>query len=229
MYLGRQFGKSRFLFMLTMVALLNGCSPGNSDEELKNISDNKKAIETSSLSKSGNASSYLQLARNYDEGLQGTPVNKSLAIKYYELAAKNGIPAAQMNVASLYYRGDGVPQDYHKAWEIYNNLVINGVKSAEIALAAMYADGLGVSQNYDIAFHLFRGAAGRGDYFAQTWLGMMYWHGQGVKQNKVVAYGWLQCAERGGDPTASGNLDVLASQMTSEEIARAKQMHAECK
>ena len=50
----------------------------------------------------------------YDKG-EGVPQDYANALKYYTLAADQGLADAQFNLGSMHYKGDGVPQDYADA------------------------------------------------------------------------------------------------------------------
>ena len=46
---------------------------------------------------------------------QGVPQDYAEAVKWYRLAADQGIPTAQNNLGFMYAKGEGVPQDYSEA------------------------------------------------------------------------------------------------------------------
>ena len=87
----------------------------------------------------------------------------------------------------------------------------------------MYYNGQGVQQDYAEAAKWTRKAAEQGYAPAQADLGVLYWNGQGVQQDVVLAYVWLSLAAA-HEPGAVGERDVVASQMTPEEIAEAKRL-----
>src|SRR5262249_27764317 len=47
---------------------------------------------------------------------QGVPQDFGEAAKWYRLAAEQGNPTAQSNLASMYFSGQGVKQDYVQAY-----------------------------------------------------------------------------------------------------------------
>ena len=63
-------------------------------------------------------------------------------------AAEAGYVAAQYNLALMYRRGLGVPQDPAKAAEWYLRTARQGDARAQLAIGLMYAEGLGVPQDY---------------------------------------------------------------------------------
>jgi TPR repeat protein len=56
-----------------------------------------------------------QLAMTYDTG-QGVPKDPAQVIYWYKKAARQGLPAAQYNLAVIYHNGDEVAQDDVKAY-----------------------------------------------------------------------------------------------------------------
>lgn len=50
---------------------------------------------------------------------QGAPQSYTEAVKYFELAANEGHPAAQYNLGLCYENGHGVPQSYADAAKYY--------------------------------------------------------------------------------------------------------------
>ena len=110
----------------------------------------------------GNVLAQYNLASALDRG-EGTSVNFSEAIKWYQAAAAQGYPAAQSNLGGMYIRGQGVDQDYAEAGRWYRRAADQGFARAEAAIGAMYVLGQGVAVDYDEAEKWFRMAAAKGD------------------------------------------------------------------
>ena len=70
------------------------------------------------------------------------------ALNWYRLAAAQGDASAQFNLGQLYYKGEGVPQDYAEALKWLRLAAEQGQVSAQGHLAAMYGTGQGVPQDY---------------------------------------------------------------------------------
>jgi TPR repeat protein len=92
----------------------------------------------------------------------------------------------------------------------------------------MYYNGQGVQQDFPEAAKWTRKAAEQGYAPAQADLGVLYWNGQGVPQNVVLAYMWLSLAAE-QEPDAVEERDLVASQMTPDEIAEAQRLAREWK
>ncbi len=88
-------------------------------------------------------------------------------MRWFRLAAEQGHPDAQHNLAIGYANGRGVPPDATEAMEWFQRAADQGHVVAQYNLAIGYANGLGVTQNataaaqwYRIASNLGYGAAG---------------------------------------------------------------------
>ena len=75
------------------------------------------------------------------------PEDSAKAVKWYRLAADQGLAEAQHNLGVMYYNGHGVLQDYATALEWYRKAADQGFAGAQINLGRMYADGRGVPQD----------------------------------------------------------------------------------
>ena len=82
--------------------------------------------------------------------------------------------------------------------------------------------------DYATALHIFHALAVRGNVKAQNDLGVMYVKGQGVKQDLIRAYMWVDFAAFAGDADAVENRDIIAVQMTPDQIEQAQHMGQEC-
>ena len=60
----------------------------------------------------------------------GVPQIFEEAAKWYEKAAKQGEPNAQLSLGAMYYEGRGVPQNYIKAHMWLNLATAGGAKNA---------------------------------------------------------------------------------------------------
>ncbi len=96
-------------------------------------------------------------------------------------------------------------------------------------LGLMYDKGLGVTQDYAEAVRWYRKAAKQGFASAQFNLGVMYGTGQSVPQDFVLAHMWFNLSAISGNETGRRNRDLLAKQMTSQQIAEALRLAREWK
>ena len=97
--------------------------------------------------------------------------------------ANQGNAYSQNSLGLMYSKGQGVRQDYQKAFEWYTKSANQGLASAQFNLGLLYDEGQGVRQNYQKAFEWYTKAANQGDAIAQFNLGAVYSKGQGVRQD----------------------------------------------
>lgn len=70
---------------------------------------------------------------------QELPKDEKTAIAIWEIAAKFGCADAQFQLAQRYQDGIGIPQDPHKAIELYRDAALNGHTAAQHKLQALTA------------------------------------------------------------------------------------------
>ena len=63
---------------------------------------------------------------------------------------------------------------------------------------------------------------------AQTNLGVMYRKGQGVPQDYILARMWYNVGAANGNEIGDHNRDIIAKEMTSEDISKAEAMARVC-
>ena len=69
-------------------------------------------------------------------------------MKWYRKAAEQGYADAQFNISKMYYKGDGVSQDYAEAAKWYRKAAEQGHDWAQYNLGWMYFCGEGVPKDY---------------------------------------------------------------------------------
>jgi TPR repeat protein len=75
----------------------------------------------------------------------------------------------------------------------------------------------------------YRLAAEQGDADAQYIVGVMYHNGEGVPQDYIVAHMWWNLSATKGNELARQNRDVVARDMTPDQIAEAQRLAREWK
>jgi TPR repeat protein len=70
------------------------------------------------------------------------------ALQLLRPLAENGNPDAQINLANMYFDGNGVPQDYKESVKWYLFAADQGSVDAQIALGFLYEYGDAVPQDY---------------------------------------------------------------------------------
>lgn len=118
-------------------------------------------------------------------------------------------------------------QDYAEAFQRCAPGAENGERQAQFQLGLMYGLGLGVEQSYESALYWYGEAARQGHGKAQVNLGYMYGTGRGVPQDYVEAYAWYSIAAAAGDETARANRDIVAAEMSPNQIAEGQKLAKE--
>src|SRR6516165_514271 len=88
-----------------------------------------------------------RLGEHYYSG-KGVPQNYAEAIKWFRLAAEQGLDRAQFVLGKSYQDGRGVPQNYVEAEKWLRLAAERGLAVAQLDLGSLYAVGQGVPQDY---------------------------------------------------------------------------------
>jgi TPR repeat protein len=134
---------------------------------------------------------------------------RGIILKLNERAAAQGHLGAQYKLGEMYYRGEGVKQDYQKAREWYEKAAAQGHLGAQCKLGEMYYRGEGVKQDYGKAVYLFEKAVERNYARAQFYLGAMYYKGKGASQDCAKAIYLFEKAAMQGHAAAQYNLGCM--------------------
>ena len=90
---------------------------------------------------------------------RGVPQDAAEAVRWYRLAAEQGIASAQNNLGVMYGDGLGVPQDAAEAVRWYRLAAEQGDATAQFNIGLRYGDGLGVPQD-NVEAHMWLNLAG---------------------------------------------------------------------
>ena len=156
------------------------------------------------------------------------------ALKLAQPLADAGDVRAQSLLGVLYYRGRGVRADAAEAVRWFRGAADGGDAAARFYLGVMFAEGRGVPQDYEQAAIWYQRAADLGDAQGLYNLGLAYAQGEGVAQDVVKAHMLLNVAaarfppSEGGRRTAAvSSRDVVAKEMTPEQLAEAQRLARE--
>lgn len=115
-----------------------------------------------------------------------------------------------LELAITYYNGNGVPQDYKKAFSYAEQSADQGNKNAQFLLGKMYQDGLGTDREApEEAVKWYKLAAEQGLNSASYSLGECYETGTGVEEDIDEAVKWYTLAEEQGNKNAEEKLKEL--------------------
>jgi TPR repeat protein len=160
------------------------------------------------LALEGNSQAQITLGLMYDYG-QGVEKDPSESIKWYRMAAEQGVPLVQHDIGVKYFQGQGVEQNYAEAakwWEMSANA---GIADSQFNLGLMHYRGIGIPKDYVKAGKLFDAAAEQGHGNAQYSLAVMYAFGQSKKKDYAIALKWFNKAAEQNVAQAQFNLGVF--------------------
>ena len=127
----------------------------------------------------------------------------------YLARAKAGDVQAQLDLAILYAKGEGVPQDYATAATWFRAAGEKGNPRAQYDLGVLYERGRGVQADPAEAVAWYRKAAENNFALAQYNLAVAYTKGQGTAQDDAEAARWYRRAAQQGVIPAMVNLAIL--------------------
>jgi hypothetical protein len=148
--------------------------------------------------------------------------------------ADDGVARAQSLLGLLYYRGQGVQQDFNAAATWLRKAADQDDAAAQSQLGLMFFKGQGVPQDKTEAVTWFGRAADLGDAQAQYYLGLSYANSEGGESDKVRAHMWLNIAtahfpasDISDRSAAAKERDLVAEKMTPQEISEALRLARE--
>ena len=126
--------------------------------------------------------------------------------------------------------------NYAEAINIYKALALKGDESAQMELANMYENGHRAIQDHVEAFKWYKLAAEQGSASALMNLGFMYKDGLGVTKDLIKAHMCYNLAGAHGGEFAEEHRDLdaekyrnlVAKEMTQQQIAQAQKLAREC-
>ncbi len=150
------------------------------------------------LAEAGDARAQFGLALIYERGSETIPQDLDAAVEWYELAAVQGVAAAQNNLGHMFSQGLGVEQDKARAVELWREAAKAGHSTAYYNLGLAYFRGDGIEKNEIEATRWFAQAADAGLKDGQFAIGEMYRLGIGTERNESRALGWYNLAAAQG-------------------------------
>ena len=159
-----------------------------------------------------------------------------LAYKEFRAAAETGDFECQFNLALMYEKGIGVPQDEKEAVVWYRRSAEQGFANAQFNLGVLYENGRGCAVDFAQAKKWYRKASAQGDALAIGNLGMLYLRGDGVKVDKIAGLALLlQSATMDSSPENHAKMNIArtkgltpemlgAAQKLSDELGKAKDL-----
>ena len=137
------------------------------------------------------------------------PANLPDRVAYYQQGAREGDANAQLHLAILYAKGEGVAQDYATAANWFRAAANQGVARAQYDLGVLFERGRGMPVDLTEAANWYLKAA-QGNYpLAQYNIAVCYTKGQGIRQDLAEAAVWYRRAALQGVVQAMTNLGQM--------------------
>ena len=116
------------------------------------------------------------------------------------------------------------PEDLAEALAACEAAAKAGDAEAEYELGEYYYDGKNTARDLDKALSYFEQASLKGHAMAQCQLGTMFFKGEGVPANNIQAYIVLKMAAVNGAEDALDTADLVAEQMSRDQLETATQV-----
>ena len=159
------------------------------------------------LAAEGNSLAQGALAQFYIAG-EGTPAQRTEAVKWCRKAAEQGEADAQNAMGAGYAVGDALPQDFTEAVKWFRLAAEQGHTEGQIGLGLAYLKGDGIPSDQTQAVQWWQTAAESGSSKAQYLLGKLYGI-RGSLCNFTEAARWYRKAADQGHPRAHYEIALL--------------------
>lgn len=130
-------------------------------------------------------------------------------IEEWAAAAREGVAAAQYNLAMAYLKGNGVEVDLDRGGELMADAAAQGDEAAQQMLQQLGLERACRSRVQPHTFEVWARAAAQGDAAAQFNLGLAYLKGEGVERDQQKCIELWRMAASQGDTMAQQNLAAL--------------------
>ncbi len=169
----------------------------------------KKALEYLEKSANqGNRNGQYILAQYYVNGIKNyLEINHEKAVKLYSEAVKQGHLDAHCGLAFLYITGQGVPQDYDKAFDLLIKTINLGNAKAYSLLTDFLCEK--APDYWGKTINFITKKANQGSVKALSELGSSYYYGKGVPKDYEKAIYYYEKAAEKGDGIALSNLGCI--------------------
>lgn len=144
-----------------------------------------------------------------DIGLSAPLPEEAVGPMSLRMAAANGNPRAQFEIAARYTEGRGVVADPAKAAEWYRRAAEGGLAPAQYRLGSLYEKGRGIERNKDAARSWYERAAAQGNAKAMHNLAVLYAEGGAGSAEFEKATKWFKRASQLGVRDSQFNLGIL--------------------
>ena len=148
-------------------------------------------------------------ARGRHYPVSAAPSDPAKRFAYFQEGAQTADPEAELQLAILYAKGEGVAQDYATAATWFRAAANQGSPRAQYDMGVLTERGRGVKVDLTAAADWYLKAAQAGYSLAQYNLAVCYTKGQGIRQDLPEAALWYRRAATQGVVQAMVNLATM--------------------
>ena len=213
------------LFLLLFLSSPVHASTYEDGLEAARAGDLKAAYEIfHTLAEQGDLATQFVLGKMHSNG-RGVPKDYLEAVKWYKLAAEQGLAQAQYELAMLYGKSDsGVPSNNEEAVKWMKLAAEQGHGQAQYFLGVAYNMGRGVEQDNKEAVKWWTLSADQGVAKSQIVLAAAYIRGAGVDKDFVQAHKWFGILVANGEEKLRQYRDNIETVMTPEQLAESRKL-----
>jgi tetratricopeptide (TPR) repeat protein len=200
-----------FFIIWSLMSFFQDDSALRQQHTLETKSESEPEESDTTLSQS--AEQWFQAGRNHYDLADIHEIDEEKAIECFEESLRLMPTRTDSHVylGMIYRDGDGVAQDFAKAYEHFSVAAALGDPNGQRSLGELYESGEGISIDHAKAVYWYRKAAEQQDACAQYRLGVHYFSGLGVQQDREQAFLWYSKASENGDRDAQRALRELAT------------------
>lgn len=148
-------------------------------------------------------------ARAQHYSAAAAPKDPAQRLAYFQRGADAGDATAELELAIIYAKGEGVAQDYAKSASWFRAAADQGLPRAQYDLGVMYERGRGVTLDLTEAANWYLKSAKAGYALGEYNLAVCYTKGQGIRQDLSEAALWYRRSATQGVVQAMINLAVM--------------------
>jgi uncharacterized protein len=198
------------------------------------LAERSAAVELFKLAaEQGNEPSAQVLDELFKIGLEAAKSgNYEEALKNWAPLAESGSAQAQMNLGTMYSKGDGVKKDQKLAFSFYLKAAEQGIMKGQFLVGQMYQDGEGTDKKPVEALKWFLRAAKQGDSNSQVMLSAALALGEVVQRDALGSLFWAYAAEIEGNEDAAPIVQMLEKAISKKtdpsKLLQMKELVREC-
>lgn len=167
----------------------------------------------------GNQFAQYRLGKLLLSGDEGIQKDVEAAVRWLTASAEQENGYAEYDLALVYLKGEDVPKDCIKAFELLKRSASRGNPFAQYRLGKLLLQGEDVPKDIETAIHWLTAAAEQGNQYAQYALGKLYLLGKEVPKDKSNAIKWFQLAADQGNEYAQYFLEHMDDRLGQHPVA----------